>query len=170
MHTVDGAQEVEAVARTEYRSLVRAVALSCGSLPAAEDAVQEAFARAWERAARGEETRHLAGWVVTVALNQTRRVGRRDRRGDALLRSSMPVGFGRGANPVDVDEFADLHDAVKALPVRQREVVVLHYLLGYPVAMIGELQGVSEGAVKNALFRARRSLAVALGDSEGASE
>jgi RNA polymerase sigma-70 factor (ECF subfamily) len=166
MDAVDGVWEVEAVARSEYRSLVRAVALSCGSVPAAEDAVQEAFARAWERTARGEVIRHVAGWVVTVALNHTRRMGRRDRRGQALLRSSGPLAV----DGMDVDELADLHNAVTGLPVRQREVVVMHYLLGYPVATIASLQGVSEGAVKNALFRARRSLAAALGDREGAPE
>ena len=44
----------------------------------------------------------------------------------------------------------------------QREVVVLHYYLGYPVREIAGLLSVSEGNVKNALLRARASLATAL--------
>ena len=56
----------------------------------------------------------------------------------------------------------DLRDAVATLPTRQREVVVLHYYLGYPVREIAGLLAVSEGNVKNALFRARASLATAL--------
>jgi DNA-directed RNA polymerase specialized sigma24 family protein len=69
--------EVEACVRRDYARLVRAVAVVTASTPAAEDAVQEAFARAWERASRGKEFSHLAGWVATVALNLARSGRRR---------------------------------------------------------------------------------------------
>ena len=52
------------------------------------------------------------------------------------------------------------------LPRRQREVVVLHYYLGYEVRLIAGLLDVSEGNVKNALHRARASLARALNVEE----
>ncbi|MGZ8611583.1 MAG: RNA polymerase sigma factor [Actinomycetota bacterium] len=39
---------------TRYPHLVAAVALACGSRPAAEDAVQEALLRVWERSEKGE--------------------------------------------------------------------------------------------------------------------
>lgn len=48
---------------------------------------------------------------------------------------------------------------MRALPVRQREVVILYYLLDLPVAEVAEWLGLSAGGVKHALFRARRSLA-----------
>src|SRR4029077_2215268 len=54
---------------TEYRKVVATVELVCGSLPTAEDAVQEAMARAWERGERGEQIDRLPAWVTTVALN-----------------------------------------------------------------------------------------------------
>jgi DNA-directed RNA polymerase specialized sigma24 family protein len=44
---------------TRYRRLVAAVALVSGSRPAAEDAVQEALLRAWERSEKGEEVESL---------------------------------------------------------------------------------------------------------------
>jgi RNA polymerase sigma-70 factor (ECF subfamily) len=146
---------VEAVVRAEYVRLVRAVALSCGSLPAAEDAVQEAFARAWERTRRGEDLHHLAGWVVTVALNLTRNRFRQ-------LRREVPLDE-RAEVAIENDpSLIDLGRAVDGLPRRQREVVVLHYYLGYEVRLNAELLRVSEGNVKNALHRARASLARAL--------
>ena len=45
----------------EYRQVVATVELVCGSLATAEDAVQEALARAWEREARGETIDRLPG-------------------------------------------------------------------------------------------------------------
>jgi RNA polymerase sigma-70 factor (ECF subfamily) len=158
MGPVDGeaTDAVERVVRAEYGRLVRAVALSCGSVAEAEDAVQEAFGRAWERAQRGELPNHLEGWVVTVALNESRSAWRRTRRNQPL------GGRPRAALSALDPELVDLRDAVSTLPARQREVVVLHYYLGYPVREIAGLLAVSEGNVKNALFRARNSLATAL--------
>jgi RNA polymerase sigma-70 factor (ECF subfamily) len=154
---------VEQLARAEYVRLVRAVALSCGSVAAAEDAVQEALARAWERARGGQSFHHLAGWVVTVALNLTRSRFRKARRERPLT--------DRADTSVEYDPaLLDLADAVRALPRRQREVVVLHYYLGYEIRVIASLLEVSEGNVKNALHRARASLARALRVEEEVSE
>jgi RNA polymerase sigma-70 factor (ECF subfamily) len=160
MTDISGEPEaVEQLVRTEYVRLVRAVALSCGSVPSAEDAVQEALTRAWERASKGESFEHLGGWVVTVALNLTRSRFRRGRR-------EMPL---RDRPPVLIEHdpaLIDLAIAVDALPRRQREVVVLHYYLGYEVRLIATLLDVSEGNVKNALHRARASLAASLREEE----
>ena len=54
---------------TAYPRLVTAVALVSGSRAAAEDAVQEALARAWERSERGERIESLPAWVTRVAMN-----------------------------------------------------------------------------------------------------
>jgi RNA polymerase sigma factor (sigma-70 family) len=160
-HVGVGSDEVEALARTEYERLVRAVTMACGSLTLAEDAVQEAFARAWRRADEGGTFSHLAGWVVTVALNQTRRVHRGD--------SSVPGGPSERHSPnSDRTEAIALRTAVAALPTRQREVIVMHYFLDWSISMIAASLDVSEGNVKNALFRGRRSLAAQLSLDEGA--
>ena len=49
---------------TDYPRVVAGVALACGSYPAAEDAVQEAVARAWERSGRGERIESPKAWVT----------------------------------------------------------------------------------------------------------
>ena len=72
----------------EYRQVVATVELVCGSLATAEDAVQEALARAWEREARGETIDRLPAWITTVALNLARSQMRRwrvDRNARARL-------------------------------------------------------------------------------------
>src|SRR5436305_15219493 len=74
----------------DYPRLVAGVALACGSRVAAEDAVHEALARAWERSERGETISSLAAWVTTAALNNTRsgfRRARAERRARARLRT-----------------------------------------------------------------------------------
>lgn len=161
MDCIAGTQDaIELLVRADYPRLVRAVAMSCGSLPTAEDAVQEALTRAWERAGSGEQFDHLAGWVVTVALNLARNRFRR-------LKRELPLDARPALTTTAIDPtLVDLSRAVAALPRRQREVVVLHYYLGYEIRMIASLLEVSDGNVKNALHRARASLARALGVEE----
>src|SRR5438876_11667136 len=70
---------IRAFLATEYARRVAGVALACGSRAAAEDAVQEALARAWERSERGEQYDSLRAWVMRVAINLTRSAYRRTR-------------------------------------------------------------------------------------------
>ena len=135
-----------------YGRLLGVVTLVTGSPAAAEDVVHEALARAWER---DDHIERLDRWVLTVALNLARNRWRKIRREIGGRVVDRPV--------VETDgQAVDLQRALRALPARQREVVVLHYLLDLPVAEVAELLGLSAGGVKHALFRARRSLADAL--------
>jgi RNA polymerase sigma-70 factor (ECF subfamily) len=116
-----------------YASIVRAVAVVTGDRAAAEDAVQEAVARAWERRAGIED---LPRWVVTTALNLARSRHRRIRREDPL--DARPD---RSVHHSAADTRVDLDQALRALPPRQREVVVLHYLLDLPVIEVAAIAG-----------------------------
>jgi RNA polymerase sigma-70 factor (ECF subfamily) len=147
---------------TSYPRLVAAVALTSGSRPAAEDAVQEALLRAWERSEKGEEIDSLEGWVTTVALNLARSGLRRlrsERRARARLAGSG-VGEPPTADRIDVDR------ALEALPRRQREVAVLRFYLQLSTREVASALGLDEGTVKSTLFRARVALAQALGIDE----
>ena len=145
----------------DYRRLVAAFTPIAGSMAAAEDAVEEALARAWERARRGETFDDLTVWVAVVARNLLRTrfrrlaVERRARR--RLAAAERPV-----AGPEAGFEHTDVLEAVAALPRRQREAVGLHYLADLAVADVARATGTSEGAVKVQLHRARRSLAASL--------
>ena len=147
---------------TAYPRLVAAVALVCGSRPTAEDAVQEALLRAWERSEKGEEIESLNAWVATVAMNLARsglRRVRSERRARARLHglaASEPAGLDR----IDVER------ALSTLPRRQREAVVLRYYLRMDTREVAGALGINEGTVKSTLFRARTALASALGVRE----
>jgi RNA polymerase sigma-70 factor (ECF subfamily) len=153
---------------TSYPRLVAAVALVCGSRPAAEDAVQEALLRAWERSERGEEIESLHAWVTTVALNQARSGIRRvmaERRARSRLGHEPVVGTPTG-DRIDVER------ALSTLPRRQRETLVLRYYLQLDTREVAAALGVNEGTVKSTLFRARAALADMLNikDTEEAND
>jgi RNA polymerase sigma-70 factor (ECF subfamily) len=140
---------------------VAGVALINGSRAAAEDAVQEALARAWERSERGERIESLPAWVTRVAMNLSKSRLRRMRievkhRADAV----RVVADGGAASDTKIDVGRALAD----LPHRQREVTVLRYYLGLDVAEIARTLELNEGTVKTSLFRARKALAAVLGE------
>jgi RNA polymerase sigma-70 factor, ECF subfamily len=146
---------------TEYPRLVAAVALACGSRPAAEDAVQEALVRAWERSERGQEVDSLPRWVAAVALNLARS-GLRRRIAERRARSRMTID--ERTDPFgDRDDRLDVARALEHLPRREREAVILRYYLRFDTKETAETLGVHEGTVKTSLSRARARLAEALG-------
>ena len=89
---VDDAR-LRAFIATEYRKVVATVELVCGSLPTAEDAVQEAMARAVGARRRGEQIDRLPAWITTVALNLARS---QMRRWKAERRAPRSHGTARG--------------------------------------------------------------------------
>jgi RNA polymerase sigma-70 factor (ECF subfamily) len=150
----------------EYTKVVATVALVCGSVATAEDSVQEALARAWERLDRGDGIDRLAAWVTTVALNLARSQMRRWRSERRARDRLGPLRDDLRDAPAASGEAHAVREALRALPRRQREVTVLRYYLGLDVREIAAHLDIAEGTVKAMLFRARRSLAVTLGDDD----
>ena len=146
----------------DYVRLVRAVALFTGTMDGADDALQEALAGALEHSRKGRHIDCLEAWVVTTAFNHVRsrfrRAARRRQRDDG----SDPV-FPSGPDAEALgSQRLDLRAAVRSLPTRQRQAVVMHYYLDQSVRAIGDALGIGEGAVKNALHKARGNLLAAL--------
>ncbi len=135
---------------SEAKAVFTAVYLMCRDRELAEDATQEAFARALERWGRLEPHPWAAGWVMTTALNVARRDLRR-RRAWPMTREAR--------NP---DEAVDLWNTVRRLPRRQQEAVVLHYRMDAPVQEIAQILGCREGTVRTHLARAREALRIML--------
>jgi RNA polymerase sigma-70 factor (ECF subfamily) len=149
----------EAAARLHLH-LVRVVFLVCGDRELAEECAQEALIRAWSRVDAGASLDSLTAWTTTVALNCCRS---QLRRSGAEARALRRLVARRATGPSEASGLSpEVHRAVLRLPLRQREVVVLHYLLDQDVATIARTAGITTGAVKNALFNARAALAAAL--------
>jgi RNA polymerase sigma factor (sigma-70 family) len=146
VRTVNLGSAFERFYAREAKAVFTAVYLMCGDRALAEDATQEAFARALERWDRLEVRPWAGGWVMTTALNVARRSLRR--------RSVWPLAR-ESPNP---DEALDLWTAVRRLPRRQQEAAVLYYRMDVPVHEIGRILGCSEGTVRTHLARARQAL------------
>ena len=136
------------------------------SRPLAEEAVQEALARAWERSERGEHIESLRAWVTVVATNILRSWSRRflaEARAVSRLKGVpdlRPAALGLSHS----DDRMDVVRAIRALPYRQRDVVVLHYFADLSLEEIARALRSTPGAVKGLLHRARRGLADTLGE------
>jgi RNA polymerase sigma-70 factor (ECF subfamily) len=149
-----------------YQRLVRALTLTCGDREEAEDAVQEAVARAWSRTRKGEPPRSLEGWIAVVAMNEVRTGGRRRASRDRALQRMQGHANIDAVVPASAEQAADavaVLAALRDLAPRQREVTVMHYYLGYDIAEAATLLGITAGAARNALHNARAHLAVAFG-------
>lgn len=156
---IDPLGSIERFAVEEYAAVVAAVRLITGDRDGAADSVQDAVVRYLERPSP-DPVENLAAWVTVVASNRSR-----DRRRSAvaheraLARHGSPVMEWRH-EPIDLDVIA----ALRSLPLRQRQVCVLHYFMDRSVSDVASVLGVSTGTVKTLLHRARRELAAQLGD------
>ncbi|MEZ5318934.1 MAG: sigma-70 family RNA polymerase sigma factor [Vicinamibacterales bacterium] len=134
---------------------------------AAADAVQDVWMRVLRGLGRLREAARFRPWLFGIA----RRVlmdRLREKYRDAGVVAIETVDEGglppadEGSDPAEdldrVELTGRLHDALAALPVVEREVIVLFYLRELPVGELAEVIGVPPGTVKSRLFRARREL------------
>lgn len=146
----------------QFAPLVRLAALLVGSPEAAEDVVQEAFAKLHGRFRRVDEPRAwLRVAVVNASRNERRRLGRLRRHLVGQAGRSDAAVAGPPPEPAD----AALLEALRRLPDRQRAVVVLRFYLGLNEAEIATTLGTRPGTVKSRLHRALAQLRAELGPS-----
>ncbi|MFN8052533.1 MAG: sigma-70 family RNA polymerase sigma factor [Acidimicrobiales bacterium] len=149
-----GLRTFEQVYDDEFPSLVRMATAITGSVPVAEDVVQDAFANLYLRFARVEQpTAYLRRSVVNGCTSRFRRHSRED----------------LGARPDDrtdtTQESAstdriDLAARLATLTPRQRAVVVLRIQHGLPESEVADLLGCRPGTVGSLLHRALTALRI----------
>lgn len=152
----DAGGEFVELFEAEYGPLHRVAYVITGDSGVAHELVQEAFTRAfvrWRRLARYDKP---GAWLRTVVVRLALRA--RDRR-----RTEAPwlaVDVGREDPAGD----SDLLAAVRTLGPTDRAVVVLYHLCDLPISEVAEVVGVSPGAVRVRLHRARARLAEMMGE------
>jgi RNA polymerase sigma-70 factor (ECF subfamily) len=144
-----------------YPQSVRTAYLILGNRPDAEDAVQEAFLRAWKfRNSLAKET-SIRPWLYRVVVNTCNSKLRQD----IPRRERSDPDLDLDIAPQDVEEtdrFAATNDitrALKDLPAHLRIVIVLRYYAELSEREIAIAIGRKPGTVKSRLHEARRRLA-----------
>ena len=145
----------EIVDATSHR-LVRLSARIMGSVPEAEDVVQDAYVKAYRAITEGQfdARSRLETWLHRIVVNASLDAKRKRTRAreDAIDSSRGQDGSAEAA--VALRELADM---LEALPEEQRAAILLK-ADGMSSAEIGDVLGCSEGAVEQRLVRARATL------------
>jgi RNA polymerase sigma factor (sigma-70 family) len=164
---------VTALYQAHALSLARLALVMLGDAGAAEDVVQDAFLGLYRRWAHLNEPAAALGYLRTSVLNGCRTaLSRRSRRGsvsasrggwfDPADDDAVSGGGADGGPVLESAESAVLLDeehravlaAVRRLPDRQREALVLRYYLDMTEEQAAQVMGVSRGTVKSATSRA----------------
>jgi len=143
--------------------LLRLAVLLTDDRGVAEDVVQDAFV-ALQRRWSAVDPAAAAGYLRTSVVNGARSVHRRR----LVARRHAWVGDLGEAPPADLaallaDEHREVVEALRRLPRRQREVLVLRYWSELSEAEIAEALGVARGTVKSSASRGLAALNEQLG-------
>ena len=139
--------------RAEGRSLVRLARLFVDDRNAAEDLVQEAFIRLARAAHRIEDRAKAAPYLRSIVLNLARD---HNRRGLVSMRHHLPLDQHRASIEDEIalrDDQRQVLEALRELPKRQRDCLVLRYYDELGIDDIAGVLGVSRNSVKTHLTR-----------------
>ncbi|MFE5816132.1 SigE family RNA polymerase sigma factor [Streptomyces sp. NPDC056479] len=128
----------------------------------AQDVVQEAFVRAWDRRQQFLADSAPEAWIRTVAMRLAVSRWRRAKRWLELVRRTPPPTSTPGPDP----EHTALVAALRELPEAQRMAIVLHHLCDLSVQQVASETGAPVGTVKARLARGRAALAQRLAADE----
>ena len=137
------------------RRLVGQLHAMTGSRAEAEDCVQEAYARAWQRWDKVSGYGDPEAWVRTVAYRVSVSAWRKSANMRAAHRRHGVPDDSRGLSP----DYVAIVAALRKVSAAQRQAIVLHHLVGLSVEEIARETGAAAGTVKARLSRGRQALA-----------
>lgn len=138
---------------------VRLAYLLVGDRDTAEDVVQDAFAAIYRRF--GDHVQNVdsvLGYLRTAVLNSARDTLRRRKTAEKYLPAPAADAASAEVEALESEERRRVAEAMRELPSRQREVVVLRYWAGLSEAEIAAAMGISKGTVKSTASRALAAL------------
>jgi len=157
----DGAAEVSALYAEHALSLIRLAHIMLGNPAAAEDVVQEAYCGLYRRWSHLRDQSRALGYLRSSVLNGCRSVLR--------LGTSLQLDEAQqpSVSPADTavltaESRREIVRAVRKLPNRQREVIVLRFFLELPDDQIASILRITQGTVRSAAHRGLISLRQAL--------
>jgi len=157
----DARHQVSALFEAHALGLVKLAKVMLGDQSIAEDVVQDAFAGVYRRWASLQDRDKALGYLRTSVLNGCRTAHRnRTRRDRALLLAPDANGIVSAEESALVGEAnREVLAALRALPARQREAVVLRHYLGLTEEQAAQTMKITRGTVKSATSRGLSTLA-----------
>jgi RNA polymerase sigma-70 factor (sigma-E family) len=157
--SADARRHVAALYQAHALALVKLAVLMTGDQPTAEDVVQDAFLGLYRRWQALHDADKAIGYLRSSVLNGCRSVHRvRFRRQGITLDPPDPVGSAE-AEALLGEAHREVLAALRRLPPRQREAVVLRYYLDMTEQQAAQAMGVARGTVKSATSRGLAALA-----------
>ncbi|HEX7268952.1 MAG TPA: SigE family RNA polymerase sigma factor [Streptosporangiaceae bacterium] len=149
--------------------LIRLAVVMLGDRPAAEDVVQEAFCGLYRRWDHLDDPGNALRYLRSSVLNGCRSVLRN--RGRLHLRLGQEPGRPDSVESAEStalvgEEHRAVLAALRRLPDRQREALVLRFYLELSEAEIAQAMGISQGTVKSTVSRALAALGRLLGENQ----
>jgi RNA polymerase sigma-70 factor (sigma-E family) len=152
---VESGIDVADLFRQHHVGLVRLALLLVDDVATAEDVVQEVFANLHRHAGRLREPAAAVAYLRRSTVNGSRSVLRRRRTARAYLRVAEPdAGEAADAPALLAAEHAEVLIAVRTLPRRDQEVLVLRYWSNCTDAEIAAALGIAAGTVRSTASRA----------------
>ncbi|MBI4543229.1 MAG: RNA polymerase sigma factor [Gemmatimonadetes bacterium] len=167
------AGDIEAYAGlvARYRDRLGRCAVHLLGNPAdAEDAVQEAFVRAYRALERCDAPERFGAWLFQILVNRCRTIGaQRARRERVVTANEAALAEAEVAHPSDRQAWAEaIRWALGRLPAEQREAFVLKHAEDLSYKEMAEVTGVGESALKMRVKRACETLRALLAEVERA--
>jgi RNA polymerase sigma-70 factor (sigma-E family) len=158
--TIDGArrERLRELYEAHYRDLVRLACLLLDRTEAAEEVVQDAFVKLYGALDRIEDRDATPAYLRSMVMNGARSKLRRRQVVRRHPPTPEPHGEPADASVVLHEDQQEVIDALRSLPVRQRECLVLRYYGGCSEAEIAETLGIARGTVKSSISRAMATM------------
>jgi RNA polymerase sigma-70 factor (sigma-E family) len=159
-------EAVYALYAEHYKSLVRLAAMLVRDTPTAEEVVQEAFVAMHAGWQRLEDTEKALAYLRQAVVNRSRSVLRHRVVVEKNLQNPPPDMPSAEHGAFALLERSAVIKALRGLPERQREAIVLRYYADLSEADIAATMGISRGAVKSHTARGMAALRAALEEDE----
>jgi RNA polymerase sigma-70 factor (ECF subfamily) len=142
------------LARRYYASMVAIAYAILADHQLAEDAAQEAFARALTNLSKLRKPDKFAPWLAQICRNVARDMVTAKAR-QINMEDSCRVSDSSGRD----DNVEAVRRSIEQLPLRSREVIVLRYYNGLSYEEISSVLGISKATINGRLTRAKRKMA-----------
>jgi RNA polymerase sigma-70 factor (sigma-E family) len=161
----DAERAVTALYGTYYRSLVRLAALLVRDVATAEEVVQDSFVAMQSSWCKLRDTDKALSYLRQAVVNKSRSVLRHRVVVDRNAPKPPPLAPSAEQGAITELERSAVVAALRRLPPRQREALVLRYYMDLSEAQIASTMGISRGAVKSHTARGMSSLRAILDET-----